>query len=203
MKHKLSLLCIIAILASMISGCSSYVFTPKHTKESVSYSTFTRHVTVVQDTLQSPDFTLITQEGDNKTFTTFPQGQKLDPRTNDGMNGKLEQPSRYELYYTNKAGTVLVRLNLIYCPEFTHTRILTLHNNGAPLNAVAESDQNIIDWIDGTYLIAFHGGIAEVDTMLTTKGQSDVKGDKAQYLISEELKFIPALETVLLSFNEK
>lgn len=203
MKNKFSLLCILIILAVINIGCSTAAIKSTYQSDSTNYSTFTKHVSIIKNSLHAAEFKLITEgENLNMNFTTFPDGQKLDPRKHDGVNGNPTLPSRYEFYYTNQAKTILIRLNLIYCPEFTHTRIITLHNNGPKLNDVAEQNQNLISSTDTTYLIAFKGGIAEVDTMFTKNGQKIVKGDAEHYLFSEgENKFLPALETILLSFN--
>lgn len=198
-----SLVLLVIIFSVICSGCSASADKSINQSDHT-YQTFVEHVTIMKKSFHPSGFKLITEgEKLNMIFTSFPDGQQLDPRKHDGVNGNPTLPSRYEFYYTNPDNTILIRLNLIYCPEFSHTRIIALHTNEPRLSNVSEQSQNLTSSTDTTYLIAFNGGIAEVNTMLTKNGENLIKKDLVQHLISEgEKKFLPPLESILLSFNE-
>lgn len=213
MKVKISLLAFTLSIVLLISGCLANTSTVKsplkqntnteaNTNQNVSYESFINRVQLIKKSLATGGFDLITK-GDklNRQFTSFPDNQKLDSRLFDGVKGNSNLPSRYEFYFLNKEKTVLVRMNLIYCPEFNSTKIIALTSHiPGQLPYVGEEHQKITEINYTTYLIAFKGGIAQVDFMLVNNARAKGIKDSKKYLIEEgEKKFLPTLEKSLLS----
>lgn len=203
MNRRLGLLWIVFMVMIGLSGCASPVNQAGSTSNEQQYDDYFHHVTAIWKTGSINGFKPAARDGDlpGKVFTTFPDRQQLDPRKHDGADGDPEKPSRYLFYYTNTDETVLVRLNLIYCPEFQHTRIIALHNNDDPVIS-EKSKQNLNKSTDAGCLIAFHGGIAEVDTQLTAAGYQRMKPEERQRaVIDGQKRFLKGIEPLLLRFN--
>jgi hypothetical protein len=168
------------------------------------YIEFNSDVSKLKEKLHPEGFALITTGEDlNRSLTSFPDYQTLDIRGNDGVDNDTNRPSRYELLYLSKDETILVRLNLIYAPEFTTTKILSLQSfSPGRIEFVEQEYQDIIPTTHTSYLISYKNGIAQVD-FLTTNNFPSNEDDYFHLLNDGEAKFLPMFQDILLEITNE
>lgn len=168
------------------------------------YIEFNSDVSLLKEKLHPEGFALITKGEDlNRSLTTFPDYQTLDIRNNDGVDNDTNRPSRYEFLYLSKDETILVRLNLIYAPEFTTTKILSLQSfSPGRIEFVDKEFQDLIPTTHTSYLISYKNGVAQVDFSTTNKFPSN-EDDYFHLLNEGEAKFLPMLQDILLEITNE
>lgn len=169
------------------------------------YNEFNSDVFMLKEKLNPEGFDKITTgEILNTSLTSFPDYQKLDIRNHDGVDNDSSRPSRYEIIYLSKDETILVRLNLIYAPEFTNTKILSLQSfSPGRIEFVDNEYQDLLSTSNTSYLISYKNGLAQVDFWTTNKFPSN-EDDYFHLLNEGEEKFLPMLQDILLKIsNEK
>lgn len=136
----------------------------------------------------------------NKDYSSFWGDQNLDKRSNDSINGDMNDPSRYQFYFVNEEKTILVQLNMIYEPSYVKTSIIAATRHFPDDISYSDSSySSITDVYSIGYLIAFNGGIAKVDFLLGKEADME---NKPEYLLKEGVhKFMPYIEELLLSFQ--
>lgn len=195
---NLCLICLLLIF--LLIGCSPQS-SPVIIKDDPidAYTEFVKDVSYIQKELNPTGYIGLTRgEKLNKQFTSFPDFQKLDSRKFDAIKGETEKPSRYEFFYLNKEETILVRINLIYAPEYKDTEILSIISlNPGEIEHIDEEYQNLLPFVYTSYLIPYKNGLAQID-FFGTKKSGNVK-DQYRYVIDEgESKFLPSFQEKLL-----
>lgn len=169
------------------------------------YNEFSSDVLMLTEKLSPEGFDKITSgEILNTSLTSFPDYQKLDLRNHDGVDNDSSRPSRYEIFYLSKDETILVRLNLIYSPEFTNTQILSLQSfSPGRIEFVDNKYQDLLSTSNTSYLVSYKNGLAQIDFLTTNKFPSN-EDDYFHLLNEGEEKFLPMLQDILLKIsNEK
>lgn len=212
MKAKWISKILIFLFILIVTGCSKTT-TSTNTNEQLlnfnkaNYELFVNNVKVFRKSFNPKGFSLISkgekdQEELNRIFTSFPDNQKLDTRKFDGVNNDPTLPSRYEFLYLNDEKTILIRINLIYSPEFKSTQILSvLSYFPGQVPFIDNQYQKVVSSNLSTYVITYNGGLALVDFLLTNNANSI--SDKKKYLIQNgETQIFPELEKNLLSLKQ-
>ncbi|GLC89466.1 hypothetical protein [Lysinibacillus piscis] len=206
-KHLSWLILLTLLLLVLLLIRNEYLssHTAEEDKPINKYNEFNSDVLMLKEKLSPEGFDKITTgESLNRSLTSFPDYQTLDIRNHDGVDNDSSRPSRYEIFYLSKDETILVRLNLIYAPEFTNTKIVSLQSfSPGRIEFVDTEYQNIVSISSTSYLISYKNGLAQVDFWTTNKFPSS-EDDYFHLLNEGEEKFLPTLQDILLKIsNEK
>lgn len=183
--------CMIVFFSILLVGCLD------KDKKVDSYSDFLHGVQYFKDEIKVDQFkSLTTSEKLAKQFTSFPDYQKLDTRSFDGVEGNTKKPSRYQFFFLNDNESILVRVNLIYASEYKTTKIISLIDYDSANIDELSPYKNELPLSYSSYLIAYKNGLAAVDFFNTTKSKH-----MNNRIVEGEDKFIPAFQKVLTEIS--
>lgn len=141
--------------------------------------------------------------GPTNMIVVFSQDEKLDKRSNDGVEGNPQNPSKYVLYFLNEKLSVFIKMSIIYASS--NEEGILYHSITSPVDneGIASAYHSIERPFNLTKVISRKNYMISLEYFSTASRQDsqETDADRIQTLIDTDSAFSKVLTAYILDNN--